>query len=179
MSHVILVTGGCRSGKSSYAQRRAEGLAGSRVFLATCPEVDEEMAQRIQRHRQQRDSAIWQTIEEPLAVADAISKAKEYDTILVDCLTLWVSNLMFQNQSQEAAIDEDQVAAKSVELMEAAKAHPGTVIFVTNEVGLGIVPDNPLARQYRDLIGRCNQTVGRAADEVVFMCCGLPLTVKG
>jgi adenosylcobinamide kinase / adenosylcobinamide-phosphate guanylyltransferase len=175
MSHVLLVTGGCRSGKSSYAQRRAENLAGSRVFLATCPVVDEEMTQRIQRHRQQRDSAVWQTIEEPLAVAEAISKARQYDTILVDCLTLWVSNLMFQ----EPTIDEDQVAKKSMELMAAAKTHPGTVIFVTNEVGLGIVPENALARRYRDLIGRCNQTIGRAADEVVFMCCGLPLTVKG
>ncbi len=144
-------------------------------FLATCPEVDEEMAQRIQRHRQQRDSAVWQTIEEPLAVAEAISKARQYDTILVDCLTLWVNNLMFQ----EPAIDEDQVAAKSMELVTAAKAHPGTVIFVTNEVGLGIVPENALARRYRDLIGRCNQTIGRSADEVVFMCCGLPLTIKG
>ncbi len=178
MSHVLLVTGGCRSGKSGYAQARAENLPGRRLFVATCPVLDDEMRARVERHRRDRAKAQWETLEQPLAVAQAIRDAEQYDTVLMDCLTLWVSNLMFQ-EPQAKEIGEDDVAKHAADLLSAARAHRGTVIFVTNEVGLGIVPENALARRYRDLAGRCNQVIGRGADQVVLMCCGLPLIVKG
>jgi adenosylcobinamide kinase/adenosylcobinamide-phosphate guanylyltransferase len=179
MGQILLVTGGCRSGKSGYAQSRAQAVAGSRVYIATCPVVDEEMNRRIERHRQDRAGKGWETIEEPLAVADAIRAASRHAVVLVDCLTLWITNLMFAGDRSRQVLDEDQMATKANELVAVAKEHPGVVIFVTNEVGLGIVPDNELARRYRDLAGRCNQIIGRGADEVVLMCCGLPIKVKG
>lgn len=178
MARVILITGGSRSGKSAYAQRLVEDLAGERVFVATCPVLDEEMRRRVSRHRAARARAGWQTIEEPLALTEALEHANQHAVVLVDCLTLWVSNVMLDADRQGRAIGEDDIAEKCGEVLRVCRARSGKVVFVTNEVGCGVVPENALARRFRDLAGRCNQVMAAAADEVVFVVCGLPLFVK-
>ena len=179
MSRLILVTGGARSGKSDYGVNRAESMAGPHVFLATCPAVDEEMEERIRRHKIDRQNGDWHTIEEELDLAGTIRTLHPGTVCLVDCLTLWVNNLMYHYESSKKEISEDAVAREAENLVETAAAFSGTLIFVTNEVGLGVVPDNPTARLYRDLVGRCNRIIAAAADEVIFISCGLPLFLKG
>lgn len=178
MGHIILVTGGSRSGKSSFAQKYAEEQPGSRLFLATCPVTDKEMEIRILRHVQDRQKGNWETIEEPVNIAEKLAEAERYDTVLVDCLTLWVNNLLYEASCKNKELNEDRVAEQALKLIDAAAKHPGKVILVTNEVGLGIVPENKTARLYRDLVGRCNQSVGEAADEVYLVTCGIPLQIK-
>lgn len=173
MANVVLITGGSRSGKSSYALQLGEELPGPRAFIATCPPIDEEMAERIRKHREARGDS-WHTIEEPLNLADGI-RMLGHRVILVDCLSLWVNNLMYESRHP---LDEEEIAQKCRELLEACDKLDGTVIFVTNEVGMGIVPENPMARRFRDLMGRCNQIVASEADEVILMACGLPVYLK-
>ena len=181
-SNAVLVTGGGRSGKSTYAQRLAETLPGPRAYIATATAFDGELAERIAKHRESRGDDLWsQTIEEPLALARAIRGASGYSTLLVDCLTMWVGNLMWaaeQAGGAGAALTEADVALSCEEVVAACREHQGTVVLVTNEVGLGIVPDNDAARLYRDLLGRCNQVIAAAADTVILMVSGLPLTLK-
>lgn len=178
MARIVLVTGGSRSGKSTYAQQLAEGLSGRRAFVATCPPIDEELRVRIQRHQEARRGADWQTIEEPIDLIGAVKKGREYEVLLIDCLTLWINNLMYEAEQQGQQIEEAEIERSCTDLLEACSEHPGTVILVTNEVGMGIVPDNPLSRRYRDLVGRCNQVVGAAADAVILLVSGIPLTLK-
>ncbi|MBI2302434.1 MAG: bifunctional adenosylcobinamide kinase/adenosylcobinamide-phosphate guanylyltransferase [Armatimonadetes bacterium] len=179
MARILLITGGARSGKSSHAQRLADGLPGPHACLATCPRgVDAEMEQRIATHRAERAGRGWRTEEEPLDLAGGLDRLRDVPVVLVDCLTLWVTNLLLQAEQAGGELTDSDLVARCRALMAAARVHGGTVIFVTNEVGLGIVPDNALARRFRDLSGRCNQTVAAAADEVVLMVCGLPLAVK-
>lgn len=178
MVEVVLVTGGSRSGKSRHAQELAEGLEGRKVFVATCPEVDAEMEERIRRHREEREGKGWETIEEAVDLEDVLRRMKEGEVLLVDCLTLWVNNLMYETEKRGEEIGEDEVEQRCRRLLDACASRKGTVIFVTNEVGLGIVPENSLARRYRDLVGRCNQVVAAGADRVIFMVSGLPLKLK-
>jgi adenosylcobinamide kinase / adenosylcobinamide-phosphate guanylyltransferase len=178
MGRMILVTGGSRSGKSSYAQKAAESLNSSRVFIATCPVIDEEMSGRIQKHQQERRGRGWHTIEEPLNIAEAIENATEYSTVLVDCLTLWINNLLYFSENNNQALSEADIAAECERLMAACRKHVGTIFFVTNEVGMGIVPENALARLYRDLVGRCNQIIANACYRVVLMVSGQPIEIK-
>ena len=179
MEKIILITGGSRSGKSALAQEIAERRDGSRLFLATCPVTDDEMAERIQRHIADRQSAGWNTVEEQIDEAGRLKTESGYDVVLVDCLTLWINNLMYEAHRNKLVIDEELVVDRTSELIMAARNYPGTIIFVTNEVGLGIVPDNKISRLYRDLIGRCNQHVAAAADQVYLVSCGIPLKIKG
>ncbi len=179
MARVILVTGGSRSGKSAHAQKLAESLPGSRAFVATAPIIDEEMRERVARHQKARARAEgWNTIEEPVALARALGDARRFDVLLVDCLTLWINNLMYEAEKEGRKIEEEEIERLCRELLDACSARPGTVIFVTNEVGMGIVPENALARRYRDLVGRCNQTIAGGADVVTFVACGIPLDLK-
>jgi adenosylcobinamide kinase/adenosylcobinamide-phosphate guanylyltransferase len=164
---VILIGGGARSGKSRYALERARAIEGTRAFVATAQPFDEEMATRIDRHRAERGEE-FTTIEEPLDLARVIAGAR-FDVILVDCLTLWLSNIMFANKDCEA---------ETGSLVNAAQAAVGTVIFVTNEVGSGIVPDNALAREFRDRAGILNQRIAGMAQEVYWMVFGQALRVK-
>lgn len=165
----LLVLGGARSGKSRYAQARAEALGTNCLYFATAQAFDAEMQERIARHKAERGGQ-WRTIEVPLELPQAIrDHAGKDSVILVDCLTLWASNLMMAERDPEAA---------TLSLCEAIEAVAGQLILVANEVGLGIVPDNPLARQFRDIAGRMNQAVAAAADEVTFIAAGLPLKLK-
>lgn len=178
MARVILVTGGSRSGKSDFARRTAEALPGKRAFVATCPVTDEEMALRIQKHREERSLSNWETIEEPVNIADVLRKAPEFDVFIVDCLTLWINNLLYEAAQKGRNLTEDEIARMCRDLLEACSEISGTVIFVTNELGSGIVPESPVARLYRDLVGRCNQIIAREADNVTMVACGLPFNLK-
>ncbi len=184
MARIILVTGGCRSGKSTHAQALAEALPGRRAYVATCPVFDDELRERVRRHREHRRDKGWETIEEQLDLVGVLAAAADYDVLLVDCLTLWVSNMLMGAAHDGAAdsgplLDEAQIAERCREFLVACRQREGTVIFVTNEVGMSIVPENALARRFRDLMGRCNQVVAAEADEVVLLTCGIPLTLKG
>ncbi|MSS73021.1 MAG: bifunctional adenosylcobinamide kinase/adenosylcobinamide-phosphate guanylyltransferase [Candidatus Latescibacteria bacterium] len=178
MARIVLVTGGCRSGKSAHAQKMAEDLPGRRAFVATCPPLDDEMRARIRRHREARQGSRWQTIEEEIDLAGAVRGAGEYDVVLIDCLTLWVNNLMYEAEQEGRQVDEPEVERRCRDLLAACAERPGTVILVTNEVGMGIVPGDPVSRRYRDLVGRCNQVAGAVADAVVLLVCGVPMRVK-
>ncbi len=178
MSATVLITGGSRSGKSAFAQQMAEQLPGPHVFMATCPHTDPEMDERIRRHRQDRQGRDWQTVEEPLLLVERLADLPREATVLIDCLTLWVSNLMYAAEQREDELDEDRLADHARALVRAAADHRGRVIMVTNEVGLGIVPDNPLARRYRDLVGRCNQVVAARVDRVFLVTCGIAGRIK-
>jgi len=167
--HSLFVLGGARSGKSRYALTRAEQTGLRPVFVATAQAFDEEMADRIARHRVERGDA-WHVIEAPLELAEAINSHAAPDVVLViDCLTLWTSNLMFA---------ERDLAAAGAALVAGVAQAPGPVILVANEVGLGIVPDNALARRFRDAAGLINQQVAAAVSEVQFVVSGLPMQVK-
>jgi adenosylcobinamide kinase/adenosylcobinamide-phosphate guanylyltransferase len=179
MARIILITGGSRSGKSAYAQTFAESISGIRTYIATCPCIDEEMEKRIRKHREARQAASWQTIEETKDLAGALQRARGSQVIMVDCLTLWINNLMYEAELQGKDITEEDIAVLCREVLGVCDDLPCTVIFVTNEVGMGIIPENPASRLYRDLAGQCNQVIAGRADAVTFMISGLPLNIKG
>jgi adenosylcobinamide kinase/adenosylcobinamide-phosphate guanylyltransferase len=179
MAKIIFITGGSRSGKSMYAQRIAESISGARTYIATCPVIDKEMEDRIRKHKEARQSTSWQTIEEVTDLAGALRRSKGSEVILVDCLTLWINNLMYEAEQEKKYLDEDVIGSRCEDILGVCGELTGTVIFVTNEVGMGIVPENPSSRLFRDLAGRCNQRMANHADVFVFMISGLPLYIKG
>jgi adenosylcobinamide kinase/adenosylcobinamide-phosphate guanylyltransferase len=179
MGKIVFVTGGCRSGKSRFAQQMAEAAGTNRLYIATAPILDEEMEARIARHRQERAQRNWTTCEEPQDLVNALSVHSDFDVVLCDCLTLWVNNLLYQSEQQGHDCSEDDIARLAKDVADAARLHAGTTIFVTNEVGQGIVPADSLSRRFRDLQGRCNQVMAAAADEVYFVVSGIPLKIKG
>ena len=178
MAEIIFITGGCRSGKSAYAQKLAEALAGPRAFVATCPILDDEMRDRIRKHRRARQKRRWRTIEEPVDLPGALRSAKKFKVVLVDCLTLWINNLMYEAEKRGKTISEESVALLCKRLLTACREHPGMIIFVTNEVGMGIVPENPVCRLFCDLAGRCSQIIAQASNRMVLMVCGQPFELK-
>jgi adenosylcobinamide kinase / adenosylcobinamide-phosphate guanylyltransferase len=168
---IILITGGARSGKSRYAEQRALEMSAKPLYVATAEAKDEEMAQRIVEHRKRRGSQ-WRIIEEPLELTRALlAQRGKTDCALVDCLTFWISNLLILD-------DEKQASEKVEELIEKLPQLNFPLVFVTNEVGWGIVPDNPLARRFRDLAGWTNQQMAQVANEVILMVAGMPMIVK-
>jgi adenosylcobinamide kinase/adenosylcobinamide-phosphate guanylyltransferase len=165
----VFILGGARSGKSGFALKTAAAVPGRKAYIATAQALDDEMEQRIARHRAERADE-WQTFEEPVKIQDVIARINgAYDVLLIDCLTLWITNLMLGN---------DDVEIKSQLLLDALSACRSTVFIVSNEVGLGIVPDNRLTREFRDIAGTLNQKVAAVSDEVYFMAAGLPLRMK-
>lgn len=164
-----LVLGGARSGKSRYAESLITALPPPWIYLATAEARDAEMAERIARHRAERGER-WETIEVPHHLAQAVTTAPPTNPLLIDCLTLWLSNRV---------LADADVASDTRELEWALDRRAGPVVLVSNEVGSGIVPDNALARRFRDLQGQLNQSIAARADRVVLLVAGLPLIVKG
>lgn len=167
---LTFLTGGARSGKSALAVRRAESSGLPVVFVATGQARDEEMSDRIARHRAERPPA-WETVEAPLDLVDAVSHLPADRCVVVDCLSLWVSNLMEHGEDEAATVTEAEALGRW------AAAYPGSVIVVTNEVGLGIVPMHPVSRDYRDRLGRVNATLSRHADRAQLVVAGRTLTL--
>ncbi len=183
MANLTFIIGGARSGKSRYAQELALQDAGGDavLYVATAQAGDDEMRDRIARHQQDRPGH-WQTVEEPLDVAGVLQR-EAGAIVLIDCLTFYVVNHMLKEgdaatcEAETWAIDGAEQAV--VDLIGAIKSREGTVLVVSNEVGMGLVPETPLGRAFRDCAGRANQMVAQAADRVLFMVAGIPMTVKG
>jgi len=169
MSRLVLVLGGARSGKSGYAERLVEAESAPWAYLATAEALDAEMADRIAHHRAARPDG-WRTRDAPLALARALDELPPEQPALVDCLTLWLTNHL---------LAEHDLDAEAAALEAALARRAGLTVCVANEVGLGIVPDNALARRFRDAAGRLNQRIAARAARVVFMVAGLPMVVKG
>ena len=166
----VLVLGGARSGKSAFAERLVVETGLSRHYIATGRAWDDEMRVRIAKHREDRGKG-WETHEEPLALAERIADvAREDRAVLIDCLTLWLTNLM---------LEERDIPQEFASLLLAVKDAPGRLVFVSNEVGLGIVPENRMAREFRDHAGRLHQQVAALVPNVYFIAAGLPLKMKG
>lgn len=172
-SKTTLVIGGCRSGKSSYALNAADETAGdNKIYLATSVPTDVEMEKRVARHQAER-GADWQTIEEPVLIHEAIARAGETArVILVDCLTLWTSNLLFKGKDEAGIMEAVEL------LVRALDSCPCPIYLVSNEVGYGIVPGNSLARQFRDMAGLVNQRVAKAVDRVILTVAGIEVQIK-
>jgi len=175
---LILVTGGSRSGKSGFALELAREYEGPRIFLATAQPFDEEMARRIAAHQRDRPAG-WELREEPVRVPEALEGAlRKARTVIVDCVTVWVANLLLADDS----FDEGSAAAQAGSLVSRVRAAEASaaaaVIVVTNEVGSGIVPDNAISRRFRDCAGRANQVIACEADEVYAMISGIQIRIK-
>lgn len=164
---IHLVIGGARSGKSTFAERQARESGLRVTYIATCEARDDEMGERIAHHRDRRPAG-WRTVEEPLLLADALRReAADGVCVMVDCLTLWLTNAMLGERDEE--IDR---------LLDALQTLPGRILLVSNEVGCGIVPENALARRFRDEQGRLNQRIAAIATDVTLVAAGLPLSLK-
>jgi adenosylcobinamide kinase/adenosylcobinamide-phosphate guanylyltransferase len=173
VKETTLVIGGCKSGKSRHALELAQGYGLRKIFMATCIPMDDEMKDRVARHKAERDGR-WLTLDVPTELAEAIAEhGVDGNVILVDCLTLWMTNLLMQPANAEP------VAARVAALVAALKQATCPVVLVSNEVGAGIVPENRLARQFRDAAGIANQEVAAAVDRVVWMVAGIANVIKG
>jgi adenosylcobinamide kinase / adenosylcobinamide-phosphate guanylyltransferase len=173
LKKITLVIGGCKSGKSRQALQLAGKSNSRRIFIATCVPFDAELKERVARHKEERDGT-WTTVDVPIHLPEAISAHDTDNTVLlIDCLTLWINNLLMASEDQ-GFIDE------AVEkLMAALSEARCPVILVANEVGAGIVPENRLARLFRDVAGVANQRIAALADEVIYMVAGIPMIIKG
>ncbi|MDO9530451.1 MAG: bifunctional adenosylcobinamide kinase/adenosylcobinamide-phosphate guanylyltransferase [Syntrophales bacterium] len=194
---IIFVTGGARGGKSDFAQDLVEKLSGKRLFLATAQALDDEMRQRIEKHREQRGNR-WDTLEEPVHLGRVLrSAAGSYDAVLVDCFTVWMSNLLLEynppippllkggqrgilpfNKGGMGGFSDGKISEIVDDFFSSIDEFKGTIVIVSNEVGMGIVPENKLARKYRDQLGFLNQRIARRADEVYALISGIPIKIK-
>jgi len=170
---MIFITGGCRSGKSRFALDYANRHFSKKLYLATAEVLDEEMARRVESHKKLRGKE-WQTVEEPIEVVDKIARhGGKVELILLDCMTLWLSNLLLKWD------DDSRIMVEVDRLTGAIEQSPTTVIIVSNEVGMGIVPTDHLGRRFRDLSGTANQRMAEAADRAIIMVSGIPIFLKG
>jgi len=197
-SSFTFITGGSRSGKSSHALALAESLGEKRLFIATARALDAEMEERISRHRKERGHG-WDTAEEPLHVADVIEKTGNYDVVLLDCLTLWLCNVMHRADSGDDSFEAthlffppcqggteggesseaEEVLKKIDQLVQACLKCSNDIIVISNETGSGIIPDNAASRYFSDLAGLMNQKMAAAANRVILTVAGIPMTIKG
>ena len=167
----VLVLGGARSGKTGFAERLAMRAGAKPAYLATAEALDTEMRERVRTHREQRQGR-FATIEEPLELTQAILRtARDHDVVLVDCLTLWITNMLGANRDVAGAVEELALTLSELDTVR--------VILVSNEVGLGIVPDNALARTFRDLAGSAHQRLAEICEDAYFIVAGLPIVLKG
>ena len=172
MKKIVFILGGARSGKSSYAVELAKRLNKKTVFIATCISFDEEMKERIKMHKTLRPKE-WDLIEEGKDISSVLAGFKnKYKVILIDCLGMWLSNLLLDG------LKDKEIEKEVFKLINSISKLKGVTIIVSNEVGTGIVPDNPLARKFRDLLGIVNQVMAKNADEVIFMQSGIPVIIK-
>ena len=170
---LIFITGGCRSGKSQYALDYANRHFSKKIYLATCEALDDEMIQRVETHKRLRGPE-WLTIEEPVEIIDRIKQYSDNaGVILLDCLTLWLSNLLLKGNNNLKMMEAIEG------LIHSLRERRISVIIVSNEVGMGIVPADPLSRRFRDLSGMTNQKIAEVADTVIFMVSGMPVFLKG
>jgi adenosylcobinamide kinase/adenosylcobinamide-phosphate guanylyltransferase len=171
---LVLILGGVRSGKSRYAQQLASDSGNSVLFLATAEAGDDEMKSRIAKHKESRPPT-WRTVEEPLDIPSALcNETAEVDTVIIDCITIWLSNLLLG----EGGTTEDEVMTQIERLIDVYTKGNATYIIVSGEVGMGIVPEHPLGRAFRDLLGFANQRLAGVADRVVLMMAGIPIDIK-
>ncbi len=176
MAHTIFVTGGARSGKSVFSEKKALEFGNRLGYLATAQSLDAEMTDRIERHRTRRGPE-WQTIEEPIQLSQAVENTEgKYDAILVDCVTLWLTNLLFA--FEDTGNVETRIREEVGRLTTTLQRMSTPVILVSNEVGMGIVPEHHLSRLFRDIAGAANQSLAAAADDVYMVLSGIPLKIK-
>lgn len=173
-----MITGGVRSGKSKFAEELAGKLGGEIIYLATAQALDREMEERIKKHQQHRPQN-WTTVEEPLEAARIIAGCRRETTVLLDCLTLYLSNWFFKDEDLSLDCREEIVSRAVTGLAETVKGSDANIIIVTNELGWGVVPENALARRFRDLAGRANQKIAECCDQVYLMVSGIPIRIKG
>jgi adenosylcobinamide kinase/adenosylcobinamide-phosphate guanylyltransferase len=172
MNEKTLIIGGCRSGKSRQALRLGEVIQGKKIFIATCIPRDDEMKKRVSNHRKERGPD-WETVEAPIDLPEAISECTaKADIVVADCLTLWISNLIMEKTGEKKTVMEIN------RLVHSIKNSPSPVILVSNEVGAGIVPENHLARIFRDSAGFVNQKVAASSNRVIWMVAGIPVVIK-
>ncbi len=166
---LVFITGGARSGKSTFALNEASRILGNKAYIATAEALDEEMKERIEKHKKQRGNS-WDTYEEPIKIADVIKRIEDqYSAIVIDCLTLWLSNLFLNNKNVEKEIESLCSSLSTVHC---------PLFIVSNEVGMGIVPENKIARNFRDMAGILNQKVAEISDKVYVIIAGIPLKLK-
>jgi adenosylcobinamide kinase/adenosylcobinamide-phosphate guanylyltransferase len=185
MSKKILITGGARSGKSSYAEKVAAGISEKVLYIATAVAFDLEMADRIEIHKKSRPQA-WDTFEGYKNIDAVIADAKCYDVILLDCVTVMLTNLLWEYPGMDfetpssGVLDEaeEYVRHEFEKLLKAAEGYQGSLIMVTNELGCGLVPEAPIARSFRDIAGRVNQQIAAHCHEVYLTVCGIPIQIK-
>lgn len=173
---VVLLLGGARAGKSQFAERLAQRWGNRVLYVATAQAGDAEMQARVAMH-QARRPAHWRTLEEPLAVADAVERnLAEADTVLLDCMTLWASNVLIAEEDPARA--QERLLVEIEKLVATCRRHGVLLLVVSNEVGQGVVPAYPLGRQFRDVLGRANQRLAQHADAVLYFIAGLPVELK-
>lgn len=178
MTNISLVLGGCKSGKSAFALEQANKKKTNKYFIATSIPLDKEMKQRIQKHKKQRDKT-WTCIEEPINIYDTINKcALKADVIIIDCLTIWVSNLLLLFCKNQRKKETFEIKEEVKLLKKALKKTKCPVYLVSNEVGYGVVPDNKLGRNFRDLVGFVNQSIAKTADKVFITIAGINKQIK-
>lgn len=185
MGKIIFITGGARSGKSSFAEQYCTERSSNLGYIATAEALDNEMKDRIKKHQVQRGN-IWETYECPLDIENSVENIlNSHEYVLLDCITMYISNMMFRNNldfeniSVEATNDiESAINTSMIAILEKVKNSNGNLVLVSNEIGLGIVPDNKLSRIYRDYVGRANQNCAKHADEVYFVVSSIPLKIK-
>lgn len=186
MGKIILVTGGARSGKSSFAENMVSGFGGNILYIATSIPFDEEMKERVKKHKESRPKE-WDTYEGFEKLNEVIkARGNSYNGVLIDCITILISNLMFysigdneENLNSKNINDlEEKIRNEINDILDEISRVNGKFVIVTNEVGYGIVPENKLARIYRDIVGRINQNIASKADEVYLVTCGLPMKIK-
>jgi adenosylcobinamide kinase/adenosylcobinamide-phosphate guanylyltransferase len=177
-NRIIFIIGGARSGKSSFALNEASKIKGQKAYVATAEALDSEMRERIEEHKKNRGDT-WNTFEEPLKISEILKKIKgNYKVIIIDCMTLWLSNILHRIQTPEKEVQRLIKELKAFKNSSLVTRHSSLIFIVSNEVGMGIVPDNRVARGFRDLAGFLNQKVAEIADEVYLVTAGIPVRIK-
>lgn len=178
---ITFVVGGARSGKSDYALQEvlATGSGEKKYFIATCPRIDSEINERIEKHVRERASLGFETIEEQTELTGVVKSIENGAVILIDCLTLWVNNVLYGAEIEKRTVTEADVIGHIESMVTVCREKNIKLIAVSNEVGMGLIPADSQNRLYRDLVGKCNRTIAAYADKVVFVSCGIPLTLKG